>query len=140
MTRRYGLWPLTALMLGAACHTATPRAAVPTPLLRLTVDRARYRAGDTVSIVLKNDDSRAWFYNLCPYYIQRRDADGWAVVDSLAFAQRICDRALYGLEPGDTRRRIVVLPDTLSAGAYRFRFTHLPAGARQDTPGFVVEP
>lgn len=123
---------LFILTLGiAACSARTNGTAE----VELRAEPTTLQAGDTATIVLRNNSNSTIGYNLCPSALERKDGEAWQQIPS----DRMCTMELRMLEPGQEARYPYVLPTDLAAGEYRFvtGVNRMPAG---DAIGVATEP
>jgi hypothetical protein len=105
-----------ALVALAACESATS----PAPGLRITPNETAYVSGGTAIITVANLGDQAVFYNLCPVRFERRAGFGWT---ELSFESlKLCNAALYQLQPGESITEQVELPSVSGTGTYRVVF------------------
>ena len=108
------LIPLCAALLLAACGSSLQSA--DGSEVTLNVEPASAPAGAEVSLILRNGSASEVGYNLCASGMERREASGWAPVQS----DRVCTMELRTRPPGEEARYQLQLPATLATGEYRF--------------------
>lgn len=113
-----------ALLLVAGCATQSSV----TPAVELRVEPAIVQAGDTITLVLRNNSDTAVGYNLCTSALERQNAGAWQAVPS----DRICTMELRSLASGQETRYPFELPASLGAGDYRVvtGVENMPSGER----------
>ena len=115
-----------ALAVLAACDGATG----PSPELRITPDQPAYVAGGTATVTVQNLGDEAVFYNLCPVKIERRSGLGW--VELSYESLKLCNAALFQLQPGESASEQVELPNGQS-GTFRVVFPVISTRANGGT-------
>ena len=115
----------------AACSARTNGTAE----IELRAEPIALQAGDTATIILRNNSNVTLGYNLCPTALERKDGEAWQAIPS----DRMCTMELRMLEPGQEARYQYPLPGNLIAGEYRFvtGVNRMPAG---DAIGVATEP
>lgn len=119
-----------ALAALAACESATGSA----PELRITPDETAYVSGSTATLTVQNLSDEVLFYNLCQVIIERREGFGWV---SLNFESlKLCNAALFQLQPGESVSEQVELPTVSGSDTYRVVFPYISTGStdRDDIP------
>lgn len=108
---RYTL--LTALLLLSACGQALQNGSGP---IALTVDPPTVAAGDSVTLILRNDSPEPVGYNLCSGTLEVSFEGAWQRVPS----DRICTMEIRILAPGEVTRYPLALEPGLAPGDYRY--------------------
>ena len=106
---------LISAALAAACSPAARGASAEADIV-FSVEPARVRAGETVTLVLRNQSSDTLGYNLCSSALEREANGQWQPVPS----DRMCTMELRMLTPGESARYPVALEASVGAGPYRF--------------------
>ncbi len=101
------------LAFGIAACSARPNG---TADVELRVEPTTLQAGDTATLILRNNSSVTLGYNLCPTALERKDGEMWQAIPS----ERMCTMELRMLEPGQEASYRYGLPTDLVAGDYRF--------------------
>jgi hypothetical protein len=86
------------------------------PSITLDVRPERVAPGDSLRLVLRNGSTEALGYNLCLSALERRVDDTRQTVPS----DRVCTMELRILAPNQAAEYATEVPDTLSAGEYRY--------------------
>ncbi len=108
---------MNRLLLGvlmAACSSAGMQDT--TADVNLSVEAVPALPGDSVTLVLENASETEVGYNLCPSTLVRQSSDEWIAVPS----DRICTMELRMLQPGQSDRFTLTLPEDIAPGTYRF--------------------
>ena len=108
-------WLLLIAGVLAGCGPAA-RGASGAADVTLAVEPARVRAGEPVTLVLRNQSSDTLGYNLCSSALEREANGQWQPVPS----DRMCTMELRMLTPGESARYPVALEASVGAGRYRF--------------------
>ena len=112
---------LLELFLGLVATTATACGGSPAPQaarngLEITADRARYRAGQPLTLSIRNARTDTVSFNPCTRTLEVQRDKKWIAVPEPA---RICTMEAWMLSPGSTRAGPTELPADLRAGRYR---------------------
>ncbi len=83
----------------------------------LRAEAQAFVPGGEVRLVLENGTGEPLGYNLCVHALERRAGSEWSLLPDT----RICTMELRLLGAGGSADFHAVLPETLSAGEYRFR-------------------
>ena len=110
---------VAALAVLAACESATG----PTPELRITPDETAYVSGSMATITVQNLGDEVLFYNLCPTIIERREGFAWISLNYESL--KLCNAALFQLQPGESVSEQVELPTVSGSGTYRVVFPYI---------------
>ena len=112
------------LLLLAGCAT---QSAI-TPAIELRVQPTTVKAGDSLTLILRNNSENTVGYNLCASALERQNAGAWQAMPS----DRVCTMELRSLPAGKETRYTLGLPANLSAGDYRVvtGVEIMPAGER----------
>lgn len=84
--------------------------------LEIMADRARYRAGDPLTLTIRNRRADTVSFNPCTRTLETQRDGKWIAVPEPA---RICTMEAWMLSPGGTRVGPTDLPADLGAGRYR---------------------
>ena len=95
-----------------ASSAASPRA----DSIALRTDKARYRAGEKMTLTFENRSSVSYAFNPCTRTIERENGTAWSAV---AEEGRMCTMEAWVLDPHGSRTGPTELPSTLAAGRYR---------------------
>jgi len=109
----------TALAVLAACEGA----AGPDPGLRITPNETAYVSGGTATLTVRNLGDQVLFYNLCPVIIERREGRGWVSLNYESL--KLCNAALFQLQPGESVSEQVALPTVSGSDTYRVVFPYI---------------
>lgn len=82
----------------------------------LSAEPATVSAGESVTLILRNDSPSEVGYNLCASGLERRAGGSWTPVPS----DRVCTMELRMLAAGADARYELELPEGLEVGEYRF--------------------
>jgi hypothetical protein len=82
----------------------------------MRTDRVEYRAGDRITLTIRNDGEATWGYNACQRAIERDESGTWRAVPE---ADRVCTMELSLLGPRESRDARTTLPTGLAPGRYR---------------------
>jgi hypothetical protein len=95
----------------------------------LVLERApeSLRAGETITLTLRNGTSEQVGYNLCTSALERESGGAWAPVPT----DRMCTMELRTLEPGAEADYPYELPTSLAAGRYRLSAGVTMMGSRE---------
>lgn len=126
----------------AACGGSGGSDGVPSGL-EITTDRARYRAGHSLMLTIRNRGADTVSFNPCTRTLEAQHEEKWLSVPEPA---RICTMEAWMLVPGGTRAGPTDLPADLAAGRYRVVLAFTAKSARPAagqlearTPSFTVE-
>jgi hypothetical protein len=108
-----------ALAALAACEGATG----PAPELRITPGETAYVSGGTATLTVQNLSDAVLFYNLCPTEVDRREGRDWVTLNSEPL--KLCNAALFQLQPGEAVTEQVELPSISGKGTYRVVFPYI---------------
>ena len=101
-------------------------------VLRVEIDRASYRAGESVRVTLTNTSEDNLSYHFCSATrLERKSGSSWVLLDDRA---RVCTMELRFLLPGQAVTASLGLPTDLTSGMYRYRFWVGPVDAPPSTP------
>jgi hypothetical protein len=106
------------LLLAAVGCDESPTAPTGERVLEIFTTQGEYAPGDLVEVHVSNVGSSPVAVWLCPQ-LQRRALGSWLTVPNAGGLP--CLSVLTALPPGDTRQLGYELPNSLSAGTYRFR-------------------
>lgn len=98
----------------------------------VTLDRASYTAGATVTMTIRNRGRDTLGYNQCSSrVVERQQGSAWV---GIAEPDRMCTMELRMLMPNETQNATTDIPATLTAGSYRLVITF----SRQSAAGGSV--
>lgn len=101
----------------AAGSTSGGSQSTPSGGATLTLDRASYTAGATVTMRITSQSPETLGFNQCSSRaIERQDGSSWVPVPE---PNRMCTMELRLLLPNETQTATTDLPDNLRAGTYR---------------------
>lgn len=112
-----------ALAVLAACEGATG----PDPGLRITPNETAYVSGGTATLNVQNLGDQVLFYNLCPVIVERREGFGWVSLNHESL--KLCNAALFQLQPGESVSEQVELPSVSGSDTYRVVFPYIRTSA-----------
>jgi hypothetical protein len=112
-----------ALAVLAACEGVTG----PAPELRITPNETAYVSGGTATLTVQNLSDEVLFYNLCPAEFERREGQGWVTLDFEPL--KLCNAALFQLQPGESASEQVKLPTVSGTDTYRVVFPYISTSA-----------
>jgi hypothetical protein len=84
--------------------------------IQVTTDRSSYRAGDPMTLTVRNGSADTVTFNPCTRTLEREQGGAWTAVSEAA---RICTMAAWVLAPGERRAEPTELPGDLEAARYR---------------------
>lgn len=120
---------VAALAVLAACEGVTG----PAPELRITPNETAYVSGGTATLTVQNLSDEVLFYNLCQVIIERREGLRWVSLNVEAL--KLCNAALFQLQPGEAVSEQVLLPTVSGSDTYRVVFPYITTGAdRNELP------
>ena len=108
-----------ALAALAACESATGSA----PEMRITPNETAYVSGGTATLTVQNLSDEVLFYNLCQVIIERRQGFGWVSLNYESL--KLCNAALFQLQPGESVSEQVLLPTVSGSDTYRVVFPYI---------------
>ncbi len=142
--RLFGLFLASHATAIAACaHGGSPAKNGGRTGLEITADRVRYRAGQPLTLTIRNGRADTVSFNPCTRTLETQRDGKWIAVPEPG---RICTMEAWMLSPGSTRVGPTELPADLHAGRYRV-VLGFGAGAAEaaaekveaQTPPFTVE-
>lgn len=83
----------------------------------LRAEAAQWSPGAPVTLTLENNSSSTVGFNLCFHALERRNGEGWSLMQDA----RVCTAHLDTAGAGASHSHQTHLPQTLPAGEYRFR-------------------
>jgi hypothetical protein len=132
-----------AALLASACAadglpTPPPDPDIGTPgaVLEVRTDAARYPAGGTMKVSLRNDTEGRYWFNVCFDRLERWSGSRWVAAGE---PDRACATYVQELAPQGRAEAHYALDRSLRAGAYRLP-VRLAAGVTVRSNTFTIEP
>ena len=82
----------------------------------LRTDKARYRAGEKVTLTFENKSAASYAFNPCSRTLERAEGSAWT---PFAEEGRMCTMEAWILDPHATRSGPTELPASMTPGRYR---------------------
>ena len=105
-----------ATAVAACAHGGSPEKNGARNGLDIAADRVRYRAGQPLTLTVRNSREDTVSFNPCTRTLETQRDGKWIAVPEPA---RICTMEAWMLSPGSTRTGPTELPADLRAGRYR---------------------
>jgi Big-like domain-containing protein len=102
--------------IAACAHGGSPEKNGARNGLDIAADRVRYRAGQPLTLTIRNGREDTVSFNPCTRTLETQRDGKWVAVPEPA---RICTMEAWMLSPGSTRTGPTELPADLRAGRYR---------------------